>query len=57
MGALHKRVLETDPLPPSAALPLFQGGEWLYCPPYKGGQPRSGRGSLTRHVEVVEMGD
>ena len=34
----------SDPLPPSAALPLCKGET---CPPCKGGQPRSGRGSLT----------
>ena len=28
----------------------ISGGE--YCPSWKGGQPRSGRGSLTRHVKI-----
>src|SRR5881397_2391997 len=43
----------SDPLPLRGCPPL-QGGQWLplsqgfHCPPCKGGQPRSGRGSLIR---------
>ena len=40
--------------PPAAfgGSPPVSGGEWLYCPPWKGGVSQSGRGSLTRHVEI-----
>ena len=42
--------------PSGPALPLYQGESCavdfasLHSPPWKGGEPRSGRGSLTRHV-------
>src|SRR5206468_11132627 len=39
------RACVSDPLPPSAALPLCKGEN--VCPPCKGGRPRSGRGALT----------
>lgn len=49
----------SDPLPlrgdstpvSGGELPRSSGG--AYSPPYKGEGPRSGRGSLTHHVEIA----
>jgi Carboxypeptidase regulatory-like domain len=47
----------SDPLPRAvrAALPLCKGEKQLFCPPCKGGRPRSGRGSLTHIVSLLLM--